>query len=83
MHLDGLAGRIAYAQLLHDALRGAHFDFAQHHRYPTAGQDTLTLSSGARPTLPGRASCGGALTLELPIQRPEVLLPVVELFLEG
>jgi alpha-L-fucosidase len=61
VHLDGLAGRVAYAQLLHDASEVRSFDFAQHHRYPTAGQDTLTL--------------------ELPVQRPDTLVPVVELFL--
>ena len=53
----------AYAQLLHDASEVRSFDFAQHHRHPGAGEETLTL--------------------ELPIQRPEVLVPVVELFLEG
>ena len=62
VHLDGLAGRVAYAQLLHDASEVRSSDFAQHHRYPTAGTDTLTL--------------------ELPVQRPDTLVPVVELFLK-
>ena len=41
--------------------------------------------SEVRIAAPGGApwAGAGALTLELPIQRPEVLLPVVELFLEG
>ena len=43
VHLDGLGGRVEYAQLLHDASEVRTIDFAQHHRYPDAGDDTLTL----------------------------------------
>jgi alpha-L-fucosidase len=63
VHLDGLAGKVAYAQLLHDGSEVRAFEFTQHHRYPT--------------------SDAGSLTLELPVQRPDVLVPVVELFLRA
>jgi alpha-L-fucosidase len=53
LHLDGLAGRVAYAQFLHDASEVRWHE---------------------------RADKGG-LTVELPVQRPDVLVPVVELFL--
>ena len=59
--LEGLAGRVRYAQLLHDASEVKFRDFDQQDRYPTASAN--------------------ALTLELPIQKPPVAVPVVELFL--
>lgn len=65
VHLPGLAGRIAYAQLLHDASEirlsepGAH-DPHQH----------------MAPDAPV-----GAVTLHLPARRPDVAVPVIELFL--
>jgi alpha-L-fucosidase len=66
VHLDGLAGHISYAQLLHDG-----------------SEVRIAAPGGAHPGGAHPAGAGaGALTLELPIQRPEVLLPVVELFLE-
>ena len=66
VHLSGLAGRVGYAQLLHDAseVRTSAVD-------PEQVADTITMSG-----LPA-----GTLTIELPIQRPDVEVPVVELFL--
>jgi alpha-L-fucosidase len=60
IHLDGLADRVEYAQLLNDG-------------------SEVQMSTGA-----GKEGYGGTntLTLELPIQRPDVLVPVVELFLK-
>ncbi len=60
IHLDGLADRVEYAQLLNDG-------------------SEIQMSTGA-----SKEGYGGAntLTLELPIQRPDVLVPVVELFLK-
>ena len=52
LHLDGLAGRVEYAQLLHDA---SEIPF-------TAAGDTLAL--------------------ELPVRKPDVVVPVIELFLK-
>lgn len=56
LHLDGLAGKIEYAQLLNDA-------------------SELRLREDADPA---RAT----LTLELPVRKPDVVVPVVELFLK-
>jgi alpha-L-fucosidase len=55
LHMDGLAGKVAYAQLLHDASQ-VHFTES--------------------------AEEGGTLTLELPVLKPNVTVPVVELFLK-
>ncbi len=63
LHLDGLAGRIKYAQLLSDASEvkwiGASDD---PHFIPPVGETTLTL--------------------DLPVKKPDVIVPVVELFLK-
>lgn len=56
LHLDGLAGKVEYAQLLNDA-------------------SELRLREDADPA---RAT----LTLELPVRKPDVVVPVVELFLK-
>ena len=66
IHLSGMADRVRYAQLLHDAseVQRTVVDPSQ------AAQNTTT--AGLPP---------GTLTLELPIQRPDVLVPVVELLL--
>jgi len=55
LHMDGLAGKVEYAQLLNDA---------SEIRYQESS-DT------------------GILTLNLPIQKPNVVVPVIELFLKG
>jgi len=52
LHIDGLAGRVAYAQLLNDASE-IHF-----------------------------SESGGTLTLRIPVRQPDVIVPVVELFLK-
>jgi alpha-L-fucosidase len=63
LHLDGLAGKVSYAQLLHDASEvqwiGPKND---PHFVPPVGETTLTL--------------------ELPVKKPDVVVPVVELFLK-
>ena len=63
LHLDGLAGRVKYAQLLNDASEvrwvGASDD---PHFVPPVGQTTLTL--------------------DLPVKKPDVVVPVVELVLK-
>ena len=61
VHLDGLAGRVAYAQLLNDASEVKMIEVDPH----AAAQNT---------TMHGAA---GALTLELPVQKPSVAVPVV------
>ena len=66
VHLDGLAGKLAYAQFLHDA---SEVRFSESDPHAQA-QNT---------TLPGAE---GTVLLQLPIQKPNVLVPVIELFLK-
>jgi alpha-L-fucosidase len=67
VHLAGLAGKVAYAQLLNDAseIRFSETDPNQ------AAQNT---TPGGQPA--------GTVTLNLPIQPPNVAVPVVEIFLK-
>ncbi|QGN33465.1 alpha-L-fucosidase [Microlunatus sp. Gsoil 973] len=67
VHLAGLAGKVAYAQLLNDAseIRYTETDPSQ------TAQNT---TPGGQPP--------GTLTLDLPIQSPDVAVPVVEIFLK-
>ena len=64
LHLPGFAGKIRYAQLLHDASE-----------VPLGVLDTTPPAHAnlAQPPQPEG-------TLTLPITRPDVLLPVIELF---
>lgn len=62
LHLDGLAGKVAYAQLLNDGSEVKRIGAdADPHFIPPVGQTTLTL--------------------DLPVKKPDVIVPVVELFL--
>ncbi len=65
VHLPGLAGKVAYAQFLHDASE------IKRHELDPADQGNMAPKGMAANTL----------TLELPVQKSEVLVPVVELFL--
>jgi alpha-L-fucosidase len=67
VHIAGLAGKIAYAQLLNDA---------SEIRYTEADP-----SQAAQNTTPG-GQPAGTVTLDLPIQPPDVAVPVVEIFLK-
>ncbi len=66
VHLEGLSGRLEYAQLLHDA---SEIRFQEH-----------TSEGGQSSTDP--VSKSGTVTLTLPVQKPDVAVPVVELFLK-
>ncbi len=66
VHLDGLAGRVEYAQLLHDASEVRRLEF------DPAGMESTIFQRGR----------SGTLTVELPVQKPDVLVPVIELFLK-
>jgi alpha-L-fucosidase len=66
VHLPDFAGKIKYAQLLHD---GSEVKYTE-----------SDPSVKAQNTTSGGAA--GLLTLELPIVQPNVLVPVVELFLK-
>jgi alpha-L-fucosidase len=67
VHLPDLAGRVEYAQLLNDA---------SEIKYREIDPDVRALYTG----LGGQPA--GTLTLTLPIVRPDVAVPVVELFLK-
>ena len=66
VHLEGLAGKIAYAQLLHDAS-----EIRWKENEATGG--TTSTDHVVQP---------GTVTLTLPVQKPPVEVPVVELFLK-
>jgi alpha-L-fucosidase len=63
LHLDGLAGKVAYAQLLNDASEVRLLEQGKH--------DEWSISEVASDTL----------TLELPVAKPNVVVPVIELFM--
>ncbi len=66
VHLKGLAERVDYAQFLHDASEVKRLGFDPH------AADVFTSAD----------SFADALTLELPVLKPDVTVPVVELFLK-
>jgi len=66
VHLDGLAGKVKYAQLLNDGSEVKMKEIDPH----TQAQNTQMRGSA------------GALTLELPLVKPDVTVPVIELFLK-
>ncbi len=67
VHLDGLAGRVEYAQLLNDASEIKMVEIDPHQQ----AQNTTMGGLGV-----------GTLTLELPVRKPDVVVPVIELFLK-
>ncbi len=66
IHLEGFAGKVAYAQLLNDASEVRYTEGDPHAKAQN------TTMSGTE----------GEIVLELPIQKPNVLVPVVEIFLK-
>ncbi|MGP3964196.1 alpha-L-fucosidase [Nonomuraea sp. 3N208] len=66
LHLPGLAGKVRYAQLLNDASEIRVL-------VTDPAVDSGHTKLGALPP--------GTLTLQLPVQRPDVAVPVIELFL--
>lgn len=67
LHLPELAGKVRFARFLHDGSE------VRTREIPPAQQAFNMVPAGPAP---------GTLTLELPVQRPDVALPVVELILE-
>ena len=65
LHINGLAGRVEYAQLLHDA---SEIRFKEHQAAPHSALE--------------EALEGNVLTLDLPVVKPDVAVPVVELYLK-
>lgn len=66
LHLPDLAGKVVYAQLLHDASQVHVTNFDE---MPVHGNMTV----GTKP---------GSVVIELPVTKPNVVVPVVELFLK-
>ena len=64
LHLDGFAGKVAYAQLLNDASEIKLLEPGKH--------DEWSIAEVASNTL----------TLDLPVIKPDVVVPVIELFLK-
>lgn len=69
VHLAGLAGKVVYAQLLHDA---------SEIRFQDRSAQDSAHSNLDDPTL---AALGDTVTLTLPDRRPDAAVPVVEIFL--
>ncbi len=65
IHLPGLAGKIAYAQLLHD---GSEIKLRE---------PKTAIHANLNSKTPDQAA-----TLELPVIKPDVEVPVIELFLK-
>lgn len=68
IHLDGLRDRVVYAQFLHD---GSEVQFAK-------GDDPFARVSDL---VAARREETRTVSLRLPVQRPDVKVPVIELFL--
>ncbi len=66
VHLEGLAGKVEYAQLLNDASEVKMIQID-----PNAQAQNMTMQGKE-----------GLLTLQFPLQKPDVAVPVVELFLK-
>lgn len=67
LHLDGFAGKVAYAQLLNDA---SEIRWTEGVKVTHFGEETEDIRSKK-----------GTISLELPIQKPDATVPVIELFL--
>jgi alpha-L-fucosidase len=63
VHLDGFAGKVKYAQLLHDG-------------------SEVAFREGVRGAWMDESKSEQTLTLTLPVVKPDVAIPVVELFLK-
>jgi len=66
--LDGFAGKVAYAQLLNDA---SEIPFTE------KGSETGFMPGSRGPAVEN------SVTLRLPVRKPDVEIPVIELFLKG
>ncbi len=69
IHLPDLAGKIEYAQLLHDASEIRYREFGNN----AAASGVQTVHFSGKP---------GSVVLEVPINKPNVVVPVIEIFLK-
>ena len=65
IHLDGLGGRVEYAQLLNDA-----------------SEVSTRLDEWSAGQYGGSSGTSKTLSLELPVLKPDVTVPVIELYLK-
>jgi alpha-L-fucosidase len=68
LHLDGLADQVEYAQFLHDGSEVKFF----------GGDDPFSRLSDL---VAARRLETKTLSFEVPVQRPDVMVPVIEMFL--
>lgn len=66
IHLKGLDGKVTYAQFLHD---GSEIRFNEHNPDAVHGHMTTTIDKGD-------------IALQIPVAKPNVAVPVIELFLK-
>jgi len=66
IHIKGLGGKVKYAQLLHDK---SEVHFQEYHPNQAKGSMSIIIEEGS-------------IVLDLPVQKPSVIVPVVELTLE-
>src|SRR6185436_14640007 len=66
LHIDGMAGRVEYAQLLNDASEVRMLTTIHEENYGA-------MKATPKPNV---------LTLELPVKKPNVTIPVIELYLK-
>ncbi|MBO0993257.1 alpha-L-fucosidase [Bacillus sp. SD088] len=66
IHIEGLAGKIAYAQFLHDA---SEIHYKEHDPNEVHSHISTRVTSGS-------------VTLEVPVQKPNISVPVIEIFLK-
>ncbi len=71
LHLDDFAGKVRYAQLLHDASEIRMIEQDPQDRFGQAGDNTRSGQDG-----------DNTLTLRLPVRKPDIPVPVVELMLK-
>ena len=64
LELPGFAGKVEYAQFLHD------------------GSELLMTERQVEHFSEGRTASDDLLVLKLPVPKPDILVPVVELFLK-
>ena len=71
LHLDEMAGHIVYAQFLHDA---SEVQFSE--------TTVLANADAGEHGALSEAQKAGTVTLKLPVKMPDVVVPVIELWLE-
>jgi alpha-L-fucosidase len=69
LQLEGLDNRIEYAQMLHDASEIKYLEASKHNRTERNGNTAISMKDNS-------------VTLHLPVVKPDVNIPVIEIFLK-